>query len=210
MPAIMTPPESVLLPQELQTRVESELVEREELLWVGQPRPNAFLRGTIPSFLFAIPWTAFALFWTCMAAGGINNFTQIDHGPPGVIRYAFPLFGVPFILIGLGMLSTPPLLARSRARRTVYAVTNQRVIAWEAAFRSVSVRTYGSADLGEITRMERADGSGDLHFENSSWSTRLQNRRSVPSGLVGIADVRGVEALIRRTLIPDRAGANHE
>ncbi len=39
----------------------------------------------------------------------------------------FPLFGVPFLLIGLGMLAAP-LWAYLRTRGTVYAVTEGRAV----------------------------------------------------------------------------------
>ena len=57
------------LPDELDTRVRSELRQGEKLRWVGQPRPGRMARQALPIVLFGIPWTAFALFWMAMASG---------------------------------------------------------------------------------------------------------------------------------------------
>jgi hypothetical protein len=39
----------------------------------------------------------------------------------------FPLFGVPFVLIGLGMLAAPYWMRR-KAQNTVYALTDKRAL----------------------------------------------------------------------------------
>ncbi len=50
------------MPEAFQSRVTRELRPGETVRWVTQPRPNAFGGGAIGAFLFAIPWTAFAIF----------------------------------------------------------------------------------------------------------------------------------------------------
>jgi hypothetical protein len=45
----------------------------------------------------------------------------------GGLGYAFPLFGTPFIVVGVGMLSLP-FLPVFVARRTLFAVTDQRLL----------------------------------------------------------------------------------
>ena len=89
-----------ILPAELQRRVEAELQSGETLAWAEQPL-RFYRVQAIALALFGIPWTAFAVFWVYAAAGGLNNF--LGSKPP----ILFALFGVPFILIGIGMLSSP-------------------------------------------------------------------------------------------------------
>ena len=61
----------------------------------------------------------------------------------GAFGVLFPLFGLPFVMVGVGMLSSPFWLRR-RAKRTCYALTDRRAILWEAGwFGSVEVRSYG-------------------------------------------------------------------
>jgi hypothetical protein len=72
-----------------------------------------------------IPVTAFAIFWMALA----SQQTKQISGPGSF----FPLFGIPFIVVGLGMLSSPLWRGR-KALRTVYALTDQRAIIFEGGF----------------------------------------------------------------------------
>jgi hypothetical protein len=194
------------LPEDLDNRVRSELRHGERLVWTGQPLPKRFMRASVPIVLFGIPWTAFAVFWMAGASGLL--FGGGGAGPRGDAFFiCFPLFGVPFVLVGLGMLSSPFWMYR-RAKRTCYALTDQRAIVWVARWpRSTEVRSFKPSDLGKMSRRDYADGSGDLIFEEFLYMTRdcdgdLQSQRT-ERGFLGIADVREVEELVRRTLLPD-------
>lgn len=201
------------LPPELEARVRAELSGGEQLLWVGQPRPSRFARQGIPLVLFGIPWTAFALFWMGCAsmpllgwAGGGRNLAP--GGGPGAwfggFFACFPLFGVPFVLIGLWMLTSPYWLRR-KAKRTFYALTDRRAILWEPGwFGSGEVRSYGPNQLTKTIRKDLSDGGGDLVFEeivtvnrNSDGPTTSTTRH----GFMGIDNVRGVEELLRKALL---------
>src|SRR6185437_12509968 len=97
------------LPLELDERVRSELSEGEQLLWVGQPLPRRYVRSSIPIVLFGIPFTGFALFWMAGASGVLFAGAAMNGGPGGFAAFlaCFPLFGLPFLIIGLGMLTSP-------------------------------------------------------------------------------------------------------
>src|SRR5271170_1405877 len=139
----------------LQNLVNSELESGEKLQWSGQPEPTRLAKGTLPILLFAIPWTAFACFWVTMACTGVSHMHQF--GPMMI----FPLFGLPFIFVGLGMLSTPLFVYR-QAKRTVYAITNKRALMLKASGRGKTVVSYRPADFGNINRVEYAPNKGDL------------------------------------------------
>ncbi|MEJ5277038.1 MAG: hypothetical protein WHU94_14100 [Thermogemmata sp.] len=194
------------LPEELDCRVHSELRHDERLIWTGRPKPSRFMWSSIPIFLFGIPWTAFAVFWMAMASRMLFDEAG-GNRPEGVDVFftCFPLFGVPFVLIGLGMLSSPFWMYRS-AQHTCYALTNQRAIIWAAGwFGGIEVRSFKAADLVKLTRREYADGSGDLVFEVSVTEIRdndsyLHFHRTV-RGFLGIENVREVEELVQRTLL---------
>lgn len=197
------------LPDDLDARVRSELENGEQLLWVGQPRPGRFVRQTLPVVLFGIPWTAFALLWTGMATWGAlwGNAGAQQAGPGIDFSICFPLWGIPFILIGLGMLSSP-LWARREAKRTCYALTDRRVILFEAdVFRSIEVRSYRPAALTKMFRRENADGSGDLVFEEITQWHRANHRGRITSiqahGFLGIDNVREIEKLVRKALLSE-------
>ncbi|MCZ8368896.1 MAG: hypothetical protein O9293_02830 [Porphyrobacter sp.] len=82
----------------LRLALERELGAGETVCWhgwqLGRIEPRSFL-----IYVFAVPWTAFSLMWTVLAAGAIG-VSEI-----GLVGIAFPLFGLPFIAIGAWMLS---------------------------------------------------------------------------------------------------------
>jgi hypothetical protein len=57
-----------LIPHQLKEKVERELESGEHLEWIEMPVPRFFVSGATSMFLFGIPWTAFASFWTASAA----------------------------------------------------------------------------------------------------------------------------------------------
>lgn len=195
------------LPEALDARIQSELDRGEKLVWTGQPIPRRFTRQSLPIVLFGIPWTAFSVFWMAGASGmlfgvGGNKAAGLD-----VFHVVFPLFGLPFVIIGLAMLSSP-FWIRRKALGTLYALTDQRAILWEAGwFGAVEVRSYRPRDLTKMHRLEFANGDGDLVFEevitfgsNSNGSRTTNTQRH---GFLGVSNVREVEQLLKRTLNPD-------
>ncbi len=194
---------------ELQRLVEQELGRDERVAWTGQPDGTRMALASIPIVLFAIPWTAFACFWIVAASGfKVPTF----EGPEGW----FPLFGVPFVLVGLGMLSSPYWVIR-QARKTIYAVTTKRILTLSpgALFGGVSVESYFPDAETRLKRIQRADGSGDLIIgqygeeEPSAFSAEgrrrarlaglegFRGRVSHAVRLVGIPEVREVENLVQ-------------
>jgi hypothetical protein len=177
----------------LQQRVRRELQPNESIEWIGQPDPNRMMRAGFVFWLFFTPWTLFACFWIVQAGGlEVLNSTRT-----GLARF-FPLFGLPFLFIGLGGLSAP-FWMRRRARSTIYVVTSQRAIEISGRKR-VTVRSYLPEQLRDLVRTENADGSGDLQISASAATDGNGNRAK--SGFYGVANVREVErkvtALARR------------
>lgn len=162
------------------SQVEAELQSGERITWVDQPIPGRMARTMVPLVLFGIPWTAFAIFWVAGAAkAGGGGF--------------FPLFGVPFILIGLGLLSSP-YWTRRAARRSIYALTDRRAIVIQGSWwGSITVRSFESAQLTDLQRKQNPDGSGDLIFSQEVRRDSDGDRRVTNIGFMGIRDVKAVE-----------------
>jgi hypothetical protein len=198
----MTPLRTPALPPDAQRQLQAELKSGERVVWAGQPRPRLFSGAAVGAVLFGIPWTAFALFWTAGAAWGAAAAGDAGVGFP--LFRLFPLFGVPFILIGLWMLSSPYWMRR-KLLRTVYAVTDGRAVVIEgAAFaRSVTVHSFLPDRLTAMTRTQRTDGSGDLVFEQFRQRAG-SGTTTVTRGFLGVERVRDVEALIASTLLAGR------
>jgi hypothetical protein len=182
------------LPQEISRLVDAELRNGERVAWTGQPIPGRFARRGIGHVIFGIPWTAFALFWMAGASGfKMPDFSQ------GV--GLFPLFGLPFVLIGFGMLSSPYWMRR-KALKTAYVITDQRAIVLASgAFGSTTIRSFEPDRLKDIRRVQRPDGTGDLVFERT-WSSDGDGGRFVEQGFLAISGVRDVERMITRLTHP--------
>ena len=198
-------PDFALLSPDLDAMVRGELAADEKLVWVGQPIPGRMTMVMIPISIMGIFFTGFSVIWIVMALAIVGGGIAAATGRPafGLGGVVFALFGLPFLAVGLGML-TSPIWAGRRALRTCYALTNRRVIVWEPGwFGGVQVRSYRAEELGSMTRNQRADGSGDLIFREFTTYAPNGRRNVTRHGLMAIERVREVEALIRSTLLHD-------
>ena len=177
------------LPVRLRTLIEGELQDAEKITWIGQPIPRRFGMRSLPIVLFGIPWTAFALFWIAGASG-----FQIPDFKDGFDF--FPLFGIPFVLVGFGMLSSP-FWMRRKAKKTAYVLTNNRAIVFDGGF-ATTVRSFGPDRLTDLRRTQRPDGSGDLVFERKLSYDTDGDRRSTDIGFFAVPEVKMVEDLVRQ------------
>jgi hypothetical protein len=173
------------VPPEVVERVARELSPEERLVWVGQPRPDLAVRPAYFIVPFGVVFTGMALLWMVVAA-----FLTLGLLAP---------CGLPFLVIGVALILSPTWL-RSLARRTAYALTDRRAIVFQPSlFGRVTVQSFTASGLGQLTRSERSDGSGDLVFQ--SYLTGFgTNARTVQTGFMGIDRVREVEDLVRKTL----------
>lgn len=159
--------------QRLDMALHRELQSGERVRWQGMKLARIDL-ASFGIYLFAIPWTAFAVFWMVMASAGVSASSDV-----GLIGWAFPAFGIPFVLIGLGMMATPfvPLTQRGRI---LFAVTSTRILKLSLG-RELKVESTPADRLGEIVRHERADGSGTVKITlgNSSGLRRSRMQKLV-------------------------------
>ena len=201
------------LPPELDQRVQAELSGGERLVWVGQPRPDYSRGGTIFLSLFGVFFAGIALFMLAVGLVVAAAFSGVGAaqgqgfgGLAGCFPLFFCLFTLPFLAIG-GYMASAPLWMPARLRRIIYALTDRRAILWEPNWfgKGYTVRNYTREGLGRMVRVDRADGSGDLVFEeyyttstnNDGYSTNQRHQR----GFMGIDRVRDVEELVRLTLM---------
>lgn len=175
----------------LDAALKRELNRGERIVWQGRPLKR-ISKASFGIYLFAIPWTAFALFWTVMAFVGTQSVSDAEWG---WLSLAFPLFGLPFVLVGLGMMGTPflPLFA---ARRTVFAVTNERLIKLTKGG-SLTSETVPADRIGLVTRAEHKDGSGTLRVATKI-GTDSDGDRNVETFNIGeVANILEVERAVR-------------
>jgi hypothetical protein len=173
----------------LRLALERELQPGESLVWHGwqlaRIDPRSFL-----IYVFAVPWTAFSLMWTVLAAGAIGV------SGIGLVGIAFPLFGLPFIAIGGWMLARPfvPLWERGRV---LYVVTDRRVIKL-ASGRALVVKTVPADRLGLAERREQPDGTGSLSLAVCIGRDSDGNKQTESFDIGPVADIAGASAAIDR------------
>lgn len=182
-------------PDPLLPLLQKELDIGERLRWHGRPREGAIKWAAFGIWLFAIPWTAFALFWTYMAWSGVDTMAD-EEGPGGILKYAFPLFGVPFILIGLGMLLTPVLGLFSSSER-IHGITDKRIITLTSARGVVRVKSLQARHIGPIERWEGKQGRGKVTIETHSTRDSEGERKTETVTLIGVENAARVEELVR-------------
>lgn len=171
----------------LRQALERELGPDEAVRWhgwqLGSIDPRHFL-----IYVFAVPWTAFSLMWTALAASAI--------GAPGIglLGLAFPLFGLPFIAVGGWMLSRPfmPLWQRGRV---LYVVTDKRVLKL-AVGRDLTVSTVPAERIGRAERQELADGSGTITLAVKIGRDSDGDRQTENFAIGPVADVKAAQGAI--------------
>lgn len=149
------------------------LLPEERILWSGQPAPGVhFTTADIFLVPFSLFWGGFAIFWE------ISALKSIPSGAPGAVNVIFPLFGIPFVLMGLYLIFGRFIFKAWKKRRTYYAVTDRRVISL--------IRVFGDhfmeADvksISSISRRMRSSGVGSIAFggsgASSAWSSMFAN-----------------------------------
>lgn len=176
--------------------IKMELSPGERMLWMGKPATGLRLRGSDAFMIpFSLFWGGFAIFWESTAV------TQVQKA--GAAAYVFPLFGVPFVIIGLYLIVGRFFYdAVSREHRD-YAITNQRAII-KSGIVYKRVTTINLAALSEISFIEKSDGSGTITFgaPQTNWrpsGVSFGARRNAlqPPAFEMIGNVRSVYALIQ-------------
>jgi len=184
------------LTPEVDSAVRNELRDGEELWYAGMPSPSRMGRKMWPIAIFGLCFGGFAAFWITMAAAGVwfgaaKSTEDTGSKVAAGVFMLFPLFGLPFLLVGLAMISSPFWVGR-KARRTACCVTNQRAMQIVCG-RSIKVQSWSAADLDEISKEIHPDGTGSLTFSSSMVRGPKGGVRDVTQGFSGIPDPRACE-----------------
>jgi hypothetical protein len=180
-----------ILPNAVRNRLEMELRSGERIIWTGQPIPERYARASWFLVLFGIFWTGFSVFWVV----GAGWMTWNSHAP-GPFKL-FPLFGIPFVAIGIGLL-TSPIWMQKKAASTAYVITDQRAFILEQTWRGATrVQSFASKELQSLERTQHRDGSGDILFFTERWRDSDGDRRTRRTGFFAIRDVKTVEDHLR-------------
>lgn len=189
------------LPPAMRAIVLRELAPGETITWARQPIARAPTTRTVVMLLIGIGCLA-----TCVALlleGFGPGAEPAREGAKLAIAAAAAGLAA-FGLIGFVM----PLLDRRERRRTAYVVTDRRaiVLRWLGGGR-VSARSFSARRVETLERIEYGDGSGDLVLDTLITYGPKRREIQTPLGFLGIADVREVEAVLRRTLVSEDVAA---
>lgn len=164
------------------------LISNEKILWMGRPGSGIRFRAAdIYLIPFSMLWFGFAIFW---------EYSVLKMGVS-----IMAIFGVPFIVAGFYIFAGRFIWDMIKRKRTVYAVTNDRVIIKSGVFNKV-INSYYIKTIPALNLTEKNDGSGTITFgQNSGGNSFFNNSRYVsgfnpPTGLEFIEEVRKVYSLI--------------
>ena len=161
-----------------QAALQRYLLDGERILWTGQPDPRRLLSASDAIVIpFSLMWGGFALFWEA----GVLGFLSDTPGPGSL----FALWGIPFVVIGQYFIWGRFFYKRWDRRRTIYAVTSQRILVVKGS----NVQSLFVKQLPQLNQSVRADGSGTIEFGAN------------PYGF-GFWGNTGMEFLSRRSLAP--------
>ena len=177
-------------PSDAQLRAQSELQSGESLYWTGTADPGRAALSALPAAVFGIPFAGFALFWITQAYRATSHISHNSNNSFAGGFSVFPLFGVPFLLIGLGIVLAP-LWAYLKGSSTVYAVTNQRVMIITGNG-SRTVKSLTPADIVGVDYRERPDGSGDIAIQTNAIMRTNNSMSQLKVALVGVPNVKEV------------------
>lgn len=170
--------------RDLIDRVKAEMQPGESLLWAGRPGSAALARSRQKSFWFGLLFLGFSVFWE--VAVGLGH-----------VAYPRPLLllcGIPFILVGVGLVLYAPA-SFWLARRMAYAVTDRRVLIL-GGFPRGRTESFWPVDLNPLEVIERVDGHGDIIFRQRVVGGEEGSSETLRDGFFGIAAVRDVAGLI--------------
>ena len=140
-----------------------ELLQNEKVLWSGQPDTSViFSSSDIFQIPFSLLWGGFALFWE------YSVVTQVATSPAaGFASIIFPLFGIPFVLMGLYFIFGRFFYKNFKKKRTYYAVTDKRILILTTLFgkrcNAVFINT-----IPAIQKSIQSNGTGSLIFGNTN------------------------------------------
>ncbi|HRL11933.1 MAG TPA: hypothetical protein PKX07_08635 [Aggregatilineales bacterium] len=178
------------VPAETLSRVESELLPGEELLWVERPgMPTIDSLLTNPTSLSGIGGLLLVLVMFLFVFPSFGAFNLARMSPIFML--------VPLIMIGTVVWQVVmPIITRMNS---IYALTNRRALIINGG----STRSFTRDDIEFIERRMARNGTGDVTFAkevktrySSSGSRRSSRLYTVPVGFFGVRNPQYVEALM--------------
>ncbi len=137
--------------------IQKELDSGEKFLWAGMPKQGTIFKGSDVFMVpFSLLWGGFAIFWEIIAL-------QIPSEKAGAVSIIFPLYGIPFVLIGLYLIFGRFIYDSKKRAKTFYGLTDQRAIIISGLF-SKGVKSLNLKTMSDVSLSEKSDGHGTITF----------------------------------------------
>ena len=185
------------LPPDLRHAADASLQAGERAEWAGRASPARAFFSAAALWLFAVPWTAVSLVFFGSALAAVLGVARID-GAEGPMAWFFLLFSLPFVTIGAALLSAPFWAARE-ARRSVFLITDRRVLK-VGAERGRSVKALAAAALRGVEVKIGADGRGRVKALGPVGKDSDGDRVTDEIDMNGVDDAAGAEAALWRLI----------
>jgi hypothetical protein len=133
-----------------------------------------------------------------MSLAGLLGLAPVkSNGQPadtGLMLFMF-LFSLPFVAIGLAML-TAPLFSIRKSRNTAHAVTDARLLNVYVG-RDKGAESYPLSKVNFVKRRERRDGTGNLSIGYGVEKDSDGDPRPLTTEWPGIRDAKRAETILR-------------
>lgn len=169
--------------------VDAELQYGETVLWVGKPAPSRIALQNREALVTGVLALA-ALAVIIIGFPGVYVFNLLFFG------CAFPWVALLFVLLPVYYFMRP-VTDYLAAERTIYAVTNRRVLIIKPRLGGRIVQSYNRIE--NVERRDLSGGKGDLFFASETQATRAgvgYRVRTRKVGFFGIPNPREVEQLM--------------
>ncbi len=151
------------LPAHLARAAERE-TRGERIEWVGRPDARSAARWGMLAWIFALPWLYFTVQWELTSLGLLmKEVARAKTNTPIVWLTVMALWGLPFVGVGLGMLSTPLWLYRM-ATATAYIITDKRILSVRRQRGEIAVSSIEPSRIVSLSRTDFAAGRGTIRI----------------------------------------------
>lgn len=158
------------------------LAPGEEILWQGQPHARIDWSGLLhPLTFMGVIFTGFSLFWIGMATAMTAN------GNVPFPFQLFPLFGLPFLAVGLWMLGGRLVFDAWLRGNSWYTLTSQTAFIARNAFGRKTLESWPLADMDRIVWQDGRPGSIIFHMKHGAGVRH--GRNGAPIRLLGFHQI---------------------
>ncbi|PPD30006.1 MAG: hypothetical protein CTY20_04430 [Hyphomicrobium sp.] len=181
------------LPPEVIAAIEAETAG-ETVRWAGKPDADRAFRAGFAIYAMAVPWCAliFTVFGVLVLAvtSGKTPSRPIPWWEYWAMGAAL-IFTASFVAVGIGMLLTP-FWIRWKALRSVYAITDKRILTIVTGH-TMEVSAISGDKILKLERKEKRDGSGTLRIVTGYGKDSDGDRVEEATELYAVPNVRAAE-----------------